>query len=56
MTLGLGRPIALAMGALVVYAVGNGIPIPGIDLRTLEQLVGGSLRERLLGIVPGVLM
>jgi preprotein translocase subunit SecY len=48
--------MAFTLGALVVYVVGNGIPIPGIDLRMLERLIGGSLWERLLGLVPGVVM
>jgi preprotein translocase subunit SecY len=56
MRLGLGQRVAFTVGALVVYVVGNGIPIPGIDLRLLDQLIGGSLSERLLGLVPGLVM
>ena len=47
---------AFSLGARVVYIAGSGIPIPGIDLRMLERLIGGSLRGRLLGLVPGVVM
>jgi preprotein translocase subunit SecY len=56
MRLGLGRRGAFTVGALVVCVFGNGIPIPGIDLRLLGQLIGGSLSERHRGLVPGLVM